>query len=154
MDVQDVIGKLPFGDVFDCGGRTITEGEFALLTDLTWTTGRTHSNKMHMANTHFGERVLAGGIILPLMGGQASQSGYYDKIRNEHGIKTLVLIGYEDVRFKEPILPGDTMSTQVEMTEGRPTKNPRQGILKFRGVATKNDGRVVCEATQVYLFDV
>ena len=154
MNIEDVIKNLPLGQVFECGGRTISEGEFAILTSLTWTTGQTHTNREYMAATPFGERMLAGGIILPIMGGQASTAGVYKKIREEYKANIIALLGYDDTRFKEPLLPGDTMYVTVEVVDAKPTRTPNRGILRVRSTATKNQGRVIAVATSVYLFEV
>ena len=58
---EDLFAGLPIGEKSRSTGRTITEGEFALLTDITWTIGELHSNAVYgMQHTSFGERALGG----------------------------------------------------------------------------------------------
>ena len=148
----DLVKRVPVGAKFRSMGRTISEGEFALLTNVTWTLGPLHSDKEVMAKTPFGERVLAGGITLALMGGLASISGITKTLEEEHGIGIVAMLTYEDVRFRNPLFPGDTIEIDTEITEVIPTSKPNRAILKQRDICTKQNNKVVCEATRVYLI--
>ena len=154
MAASDVAQGLPVGVVFKSWGRTITEGDFTTLSSLTWIMGRLHTNKEYMAKSQFGDRILAGGIVLALLGGLGDSIGLYDiTICDRYGVELVALLGYENVRFHTPILPGDTIYGTFEIVEARATSKPERGILKVKGVATKQGDRVVAEATQVFLFE-
>ena len=66
---------VPVGKKFISAGRTISEGNFTLLTNLTWTTDQIHSDREYMKGTQFGERILAGACLLACVVGLANRSG-------------------------------------------------------------------------------
>ena len=152
MVEKDVTQGIPLGITFKSQGRTLGEGDFSLLTNLTWTTGPIHSDKEHMAKTAFGERVLAGGITLALMGGLAGTSDL-NRVLGEHGVHITALLSYEDVAFKSPVLPGDTLSVTSEIASATATEKPGRGVIKYREVCTNQRDQVVVQATRVYLFE-
>lgn len=154
LKAEGVVGGIPVGATFKSQRRTISEGEFTLLHDLVWATGHLHTDQEHMAQTPFGNRILAGNVVLALMGGLAEATGLFETILpQQHSVDLVALIAYEDVRFRGAVLPGDTIRCTFEITEARPTSKPGRGVIKVKGVCTKQGDQPVAEATQVFLFD-
>lgn len=44
----------------------------------------------------------------------------------------IALVGLEHARFLAPVYPGDTLRTEVEVVEKRPSSKPDRGIVVFR----------------------
>jgi acyl dehydratase len=42
------------------------------------------------------------------------------------------LLAVDRGRFLEPVRPGDTVRTEVEVLEKKPTSNPKRGVVVFR----------------------
>ena len=71
---EDPTAGMPVGRRSTSPGRTIGEGEFGLLTSLTWTNDELHSNKEYMRASEFGERLLGGSVLLALVSGLYCQN--------------------------------------------------------------------------------
>ena len=71
----DWTALIPVGQVFVSPGRTISEGDFTLLTSLTWNTTIIHTDKEFMKTTEFGERILDGPSLLACAAGLSHRSG-------------------------------------------------------------------------------
>ena len=63
--MTSTIGQgLPFGKVERSQGRTIGEGEFAVLASLTWTTRERNANREFMAGAGETDRELAAPVVV------------------------------------------------------------------------------------------
>ena len=69
MAEEQLLGGLPLGEVAHSRARTITDGEFGLLTSLTWTIGPMHVDEEHMKTTPFGRRILGGPVVAAVVSG-------------------------------------------------------------------------------------
>ena len=148
-----LLDGLPLGEKFrSAQGRTLSEGDFSLLTNLTWTTSALHSDKEYMKRTPFGERILAGPCVLALVLGLTRWSGLYQAFER-CGLRTTALLGYEEVRFTAPVLPGDTLTSESEILDARQTKNPSRAVVKVRDTGYKQTGEKVMEGTRLMLME-
>ena len=101
--------NLPIGQKFKSRfGRTISEGDFALLTSMTWLHTPLFCDAEYMKSTPYGERILPGPCVLAVLIGLGHQSGFHQSLV-EAGFRGLGLIGFESVRFLSPVKPGDTL---------------------------------------------
>jgi acyl dehydratase len=58
-----------------------------------------------------------------------------------------------DISFPAPLLHGDTLYTETEILEARPSgSRPGQGIVTMRHTGRNQDGVVVATATRVALM--
>jgi acyl dehydratase len=145
---------VPVGKKFVSAGRTISEGTFTLLSDLTWTTGRAHTDKEYMKNTQFGERLLSGQLVLAIVMGLSMVSGMR-QILYQDKVFPVGLLGYDDVRFPGPVLPGDTISAHSEITGIRPSrKNPKRGIIQCNCVAFNQRNQEVMSMKWAMLLEM
>ncbi len=145
---------IPVGKKFVSQGRTIGEGEFALLTTLTWTTTEIHSNAEYMKDSQFGERILAGPCVLALLIGLASR-GPFQHVLRQDGLHTIALLGMDEVRFKAPLLPGDTITAHTEVLEVRPShKNPKRAIVRIRDSAVNQKGEMLVDAIRASMVEL
>lgn len=134
---------IPVGQVFISPGRTISEGDFTLLTSLTWNTTIIHTDKEFMQSTEFGERILDGPSLLACAAGLSHRSGYHEATTNEH-VRTVANLGYNNVRFLAPVKPGDTITIHTTITHVRPSKKyPNRGILSIQDEVFQQDGQQV-----------
>lgn len=55
----------------------------------------------------------------------------------------IALMGIENAKFLQPVRPGDTIRTEVEVIDKRPTAKPDRGLVVFRDhVYNQNDVEV------------
>ena len=144
--------KLEKGKELTGLSRTITEGEFAELSNLTWITGTIHVDKEYMKKTPFGERMLGGQITLAIATALNSNHAL-EPWGKEHGLTGGVILGYENVRFLKPVFPGDTLSAKAELIDARDTRDGKRVVTQFRETATNQRGELVLDATRVSLWE-
>jgi len=135
MDVQQILQCLPHRYPF-------------LLIDrvLDFEVGKTlHAIKNVTFNEHFfqghfpAKPVFPGVLILEAMAQATGVLGYLT-YTDKPGSNTIYYFAtLDNVRFKRPVVPGDTMHLKVEFIR------ERQGMAKFNAVA-EVDGAVVCTA--------
>ncbi|TCK01418.1 3-hydroxyacyl-[acyl-carrier-protein] dehydratase [Volucribacter psittacicida] len=61
------------------------------------------------------------------------------KTHNLNDEELFYFAGIDEVRFKQPVVPGDQMQLYVEVIK------ERRGVTRFKGIATV-DGELACEA--------
>lgn len=133
-------------------GRTITEGDFSAMTNLTWTTAEYHTNKPLMLDSDMGERNLAGACVIAFALGLATPA-----VRprlTSLGVKLVALAGYEEVRFKSPLRPGDTVYVETQVRSIFQTSRPHIGVINFDDSVVDHTGRVLCTYVRSALCDV
>jgi acyl dehydratase len=140
-------------------GRTITEGEFAEMTNLTWTFEEIHTDKVMMAEKWGHERMLAGGCVLAFALGLATPSILPQT--EDRGIKLIALVGYDRIRFESPLFPGDTVYIESMLDAVLRTSKPERGVIRFKDVLVDHTGRrilsyersALCDISKSVLFD-
>ena len=145
------------GLAFTSQGRTFTDAEIALMTNLTWTGHDLHSNAVAMRSHPAGERMLAGPCVLACALGQIASGGWETLVHGKHGVRPLGLLATEDVRFTNPIIPGSTMVATTEILKARASESrDGHGVIttRVRGVSAEDPAAVFVEATEVSLWAV
>lgn len=145
---------IPVGKKFVSEGRTIGEGDFTLLVNLTWSTSSIHSDSEYMRKTQFGERILPGPCVLACIIGLANTSGLR-QVMYQDGLRTVALLGFDGVRFTGPVKPGDTLTVRSEILGVRPTSNnPKRGVVQVRDAVFNQDGQEVMSATRSTMVEM
>ncbi|MBK19309.1 MAG: dehydratase [Rhodospirillaceae bacterium] len=62
------------------------------------------------------------------------------------------LLGLENGKFLAPVYPGDSLSTEVEVLEKRPTSKPERGIVVFRDHVLNQNGVEVFQVDKITLI--
>ena len=152
---MDSIEKLvPVGKKFISAGRTISEGDFTLLANLTWTTDRIHSDREFMKQTPFGERILAGACVLACAVGLANRSGIAQVIDNDK-VRRIAALGLEKVSFTAPVKPGDTITVHSEILDIRPTsKDPNRAVVRIHETTFNQSGQEVMTYIRSILLEI
>lgn len=132
--------------------RTLGEGDFSLLVNLTWSLNRNHTDREYMKKTQFGDIILPGGCVLQIAMSLADTSDLADIIQSG-GHRIVALLGLENIRFTAPVLPGDTLTVESQILDARPTRKPNRGVMRIQDIARKQTGEVVIEAIRNELFE-
>ncbi len=148
-------GKLiPAGKKFISAGRTISESDFTMLTNLTWTTDRIHTDREYMKQTPFGERILAGACVLACAIGLANRSGIAEVIDNDK-VRRIAALGLEEVRFTAPVKPGDTITVHSEIMDVHPTsKDPKRAVVRIKETTFNQSGQEVMTYIRSILLEI
>ena len=113
------------GQIFDHPiRRTVTETDNVLVTTLTHNPAPLHLDAEYMKNTEFGRPIVNSCLTLGLMVGISVND-------TTHGT-TVANLGWDEVRFPQPVFPGDTLRIETEVLEVRASKSrPDNGIVIF-----------------------
>lgn len=152
---EDPFAGLPIGEKSRSTGRTITEGEFALLTDITWTVGELHSNAVYgRQHTSFGERALGGPIVSALVASlAASMSPLSRRLRLEHRLRTVAEVAIS-ARYLAPVLPGDTLWADTWLESVGPSESsPGLRLAVMRADGINQNEMLVTQLTRRFLVE-
>ncbi|MGV9868724.1 MaoC family dehydratase [Rhodococcus koreensis] len=124
---------LGVGDVLRGPGMTVTDAHLVNWAGLTCDIVSLHLDEEYAATTQFGQRIAHGPFTLSLALGLTTQTGYFSKV--------VAWLGLDEVRALHPVVIGDTIHPEAEVTVARPTKKSEQGIwtLSYRAVNQHGD---------------
>jgi acyl dehydratase len=156
---QDLAEGLPVGRRFRSQGRTVGEGDFSALTNLTWTTGELHVNRELMVSERGtkllgrpGERVLALQAVAAIGVGLGWSKGLGSWLRQRYGTRVVRSLSFEVVAG-EPLFPGDTIWADSVLTGVRQTEEPARGVLDVEHSIVNQRDELVATIVQHLLFE-
>jgi len=130
------------GDVYEhARGKTVEGLENVLITNLVLNTAQAHFNEHLAERLPQGHRITFGGVTASIVIGLAMQ---------DTGENAVEEVGLDKVRFRIPVLHGDTLYafTEVVATEAAPA-DPRGhrdvGLVHFRHWGVNQRGETVFE---------
>jgi len=88
---------------------------------------------------HFPDLPIMPGVLIVEAMGQAGGVLVIESRPAEHQGKPIYFMGFDNVRFRKPVVPGDQLILELEMLK------KRSKVVKMAGVATV-DGKTVAEA--------
>lgn len=88
---------------------------------------------------HFPDMPIMPGVLIVEAMGQAGGVLVIQSLPPENQGKPIYFMGFDDVRFRKPVVPGDQLILELEMLK------LRSKVVKMAGVA-KVDGKIVAEA--------
>jgi acyl dehydratase len=148
----DVTDGLPLGEIFQSYGRTIGEGEFSLLVDLTWMTNQEHSDREYAKRIGLHDRTLPGPLLIAIAAGLSGSSGFRQLLM-QHNVRSIAMMTLEKVRFLEPVYPGDTIRVTTMVTAAKPTSRLGRGLMWVLDQVYNQQEKLVCEYERVILFE-
>ena len=116
---------------------TVTETHLVLGSGMFGDFNPLHVDEEFSKKSMFGTRILHGPFTSALV---AAPVGMYFS-------RTAIAYLEHHCRFKAPVRPGDTLSTEWTVTEKLDKPRHRGGICVLDGVARNQSGEVVVEAT-------
>lgn len=133
------------GDVYEhARGKTVTEMDNVLITNLVLNTAQGHFNEERMAATPFGTRITFGGITASLVIGMASED------TSENAIAEL---GVDKIRFRSPVLHGDTLYAFTEVLDKQDSDRADAGVVTFRHWGVNQRDKFVFEGERRVLVE-
>jgi acyl dehydratase len=124
------------GDVYRHAlGRTVTGTDNIWFTLLTQNTASTHFDHHYAAQTEFGRPIVNSTFTLALVTGQSVSDVSQNVMAN---------LAWDEVRLPHPVFEGDTIYSQSEVLEARPSRSrPNVGIVTVRTTGFNQEGTVV-----------
>jgi len=127
------------GATFRTLGRTVSETDIVTFVNLCGFTEPLFMDMEYVARESvFKRRAAPGALTFALAEGLIIQTGLI------HGTGMAYLGG--DVRVVGPVLEGDTLAVEVEVTDKRETKKSDRGIVSYRHRVLNQRGELVLEA--------
>ncbi len=134
------------GYKFTTRGMTIPDAAIFLYASLTGESHPAHEDDIYAKNSIFGRRVVQGLLTLSICQGFLSKE--YGII--EYGKANL---GINDVKFKHPVFPSDTIRVRGEVTSVRASKkDPENKIVRIKMTGFNQNEEEVISYETVLLF--
>jgi itaconyl-CoA hydratase len=150
MKISELTGSDTYFEDFSVGqtmrharGKTVTELENVLLTNLVMNTADAHFNEHAMKDSVFKQRISYGGVNLSLVFGIATQ----DTAEN-----ALAELGIDKIRFVSPVFHGDTLYAVTAVLEVTESDREDAGVVRFEHVGVNQDGTVVVSGERLVLL--
>jgi itaconyl-CoA hydratase len=116
-------------------GRTVTSTDNIWFTLLTQNTAAIHFDHHYAAQTEFGRPIVNSAFTLALVTGQSVSDVSQNVMAN---------LAWDEVRLPNPVFEGDTIYSQSEVLEARPSRSrPNVGIVIVRTTGFNQEGTVV-----------
>ncbi|MEP7215556.1 MAG: MaoC family dehydratase [Anaerolineaceae bacterium] len=132
------------GDVYQhARGKTITEMDNVLITNLVMNTAEGHFNEDRMSKGPLKHRIVFGGITAAMVIGLAMQD------TGENALRELTL---NKIRFRTPVFHGDTLYAYSEVLETADSERTGAGEVLFRHLGLNQDGKTVFEGERRVLI--
>jgi len=131
------------GDIYRCRlGRTLTEADNTWFTLLTNNTNQIHFNVEYAKRTEFGRPLINSALTLAIVAGM----GVADVSENGFAL------GWDAITLPHPLFAGDTLYSESEVVETRPSKSrPEWGLVKVRTRGIQQEGKVVIDYTRTVM---
>src|SRR5262245_11753960 len=129
--------------------RTITDGDFSAMVNLSWESAPIHTDDEYAKGTIFGRRVLGGPCTIPFVAGLSGHAwhGLWEK----SGMRLLALVGINNVAFKAPLFPNDTIWVELEIVSSLPTSKPDRDLVTVKDTLLKPDRVIILQMERLIL---
>lgn len=134
------IDDLHEGEVFESGGRTVTETDVVLFVGLSGDSNPLHTDEEFAKTTPFGTRIVPGLLGLSIVAGLMHRMGVFDGT-------ALAALGIEEWHFKAPMFFGDTLRMRMTVTGIRWTSRGDRGVVQRHFELLNQRDEVVQEGT-------
>lgn len=125
--------------------RTVTQTDNVLITTLTHNPASLHLDAEAMKDSEFGAVIVNSCFTLALMVGISVND-------TTHGT-TVANLGWDEVRFPNPVFEGDTLRIETEVLETRESRSrPDNGIVVFAHRAFNQRDELVGECKRTALM--
>jgi acyl dehydratase len=133
------------GDIYEHRpGRTLTETDNTWFTLLTMNTHPLHFDSQYNMHTEFKKPLINSCLTLSVVTGMSVSDVSQKAIAN---------LGWNDIKMPHPLFAGDTVYSESEVLETRPSKSrPGQGIVKVRTTGKNQNGDVICTFERTVLI--
>jgi acyl dehydratase len=124
-------------------GKTITEMDGVLITNLVMNTAQSHFNEDAAVRAGLGQRIVFGGVTASMVIGLAMQ---------DTGEQVLAELGLTGIRFRIPVHHGDTLYAFSEVLETRDSDRDDAGIVRFKHRGLNQERKLVFEGERTVLI--
>jgi acyl dehydratase len=139
-----LFSQFEVGQVFESGGRTVTEADVVAFAGLSGDFNPLHVDATFAAKTPFGQRVAHGMLAASISTGLGQTLGIFEGT-------TLALMG-QTFEYKAPVFFGDTIRLRLTVESTKPSSKGGRGVVVFRSDVVKQDDTVAVGGTWTVQF--
>lgn len=153
MTLSDLTSPDGYFEDFEVGmlirharGKTITEMDNVLITNMVMNTAEGHFNEHAMRNSPggiFPQRVVFGGINLSMVVGLAAQDTAEQCLRE---------LGMDKIRLSHPVFHGDTLYAYTEVLDTRAADGEEAGMVRFRHYGLNQNDKLCVQVERTVLI--
>jgi acyl dehydratase len=136
---------IEFDMQFESATHTVTAADIAAFADVTRDHHPLHVDAAYAESRGFPAVIAHGLYGLSLMEGLKSELKLYEET-------SVASLGWDEVRFKAPIVAGDQLRVRFRFVAKRPTRNPARGIVIEALDLVNQRDEVVTEARHTSLI--
>ena len=138
--------EIDVGQKFHSESRMLTQEDVAKFADLTGDLNRLHLDADYAKGTVFKRPISHGLLVLGIaLGLWYSEGVTQDSI--------VAFIGMNNLSFKAPVYPGDSISLETEIVSKRESKSrPDSGVVTFKDSVVNQKKVVVLEFERLLLL--
>lgn len=132
------------GSKYTTAARTVTETDIVLFAGLTGDNYPLHTDSEFAAKTSFGGRIAHGMLGTSIIVGLWTRLGLVDG----------TALAFLETKWKyvAPIMPGDTIHAEIEVTQVKPSSKTGKGTVSLSLKAINQKSTVVQEGQIVFLI--
>ncbi len=136
---------IELGTQFESATHSVTPADIAAFAGVTRDHHPLHLDEGYARSRGFPAVIAHGLYGLSLMEGLKSEMKLYEET-------SVASLGWDAVRFKAPVVAGDSLRVRFRFIEKRPTRNPDRGIVVEALDLINQRDEVVTEARHVSLI--
>lgn len=133
------------GREFRTRGHTVTDSDLSRFSDLTHDHHPLHRDDAFARSMGFPRRIAHGLFGLALMEGLKSELGLYEST-------SVASLGWDQVRFRKPVVSGDTVHVRVRLDTARPSRQGNRGVVTETVELVNERGEVAISASHATLL--
>lgn len=130
--------------------RTVTETDIAMFAGMSGDYHPAHTNEVYASKDKLiGRRVAHGLLILSMSEGLFIRTNFFDWEN-----QPLLSLGFDKVKFPNPVFPGDTIRSEFTTQSSRDSKSRLGSKVVVMTCKCKNQrGEVVCEYEHAMIIE-
>ena len=133
------------GEELETPAHTITQADILKFAEVTLDDHPLHTDEEFCRDTPFGRPIAHGLLGVALIDGLKGKLKLY-----EH--TSVASLGWDKVRFKAPIFPGDTLRVKVRFTDKRESRKPDRGVVTEAVYLVNQNDQIVTEGEHTTLL--
>lgn len=135
MALGQFFSEFSIGDLFESGGRTVTEADVVHFAGISGDFNPLHTDASFAEKTPFGQRIAHGMLVASISTGLGQTLGIF-------GGTTLALLS-QTFEYKAPCFFGDTLRLRLTVRDVKPSSKGGKGIVFFQSDVIKQDDSVL-----------
>ncbi|MFQ5575974.1 MAG: MaoC/PaaZ C-terminal domain-containing protein [Anaerolineae bacterium] len=124
--------------------RTVTEADVVAFAGLSGDFNPLHTDAEFAQKTPFGERIAHGMLTVAMATGMANWMGIFEG--------TTLALMEQVIRYKGPVMFGDTVHLEQEVVDKKETSKPDRGVVVFASRVLNQRNEVVVEGEWTLLM--